>query len=471
MGGDLASITEGIERIFGEIRGEIQDSRFKIRNLICEVREAEMDKIGSDGSYAVPLGFGMAVSMWAVAYACRLPAIMAPPWLVLTVLLAAVVWWGMSAGRWTGDGWWAGARAGLVAAILNMLILGSLLTSAGAGTVTPSAVLWVPGSMLAVAGLAAVGAGFGSRQPDAGGGRNWTGLFAKVAMLATFLLVVAGGLVTSNEAGLAVVDWPNTFGTNMFLFPLSRMTGGIYYEHAHRLFGALVGLTTIGLAIQLWRRDDRGWVRRLATVGVGVVVVQGVLGGLRVTGGFTLSTSQADMAPSIAMAVTHGVLGQVFLSLVTALVVITSTTWLEAPPAEPRTSAAADRTLQTWLIGILLLQLVLGAVQRHMAQGLIIHITIAAVVVMIAVVAGSRAWGLYHGVRPVQELGQLLMAGVAVQVALGIAALAVTQGRAVVGAPSTLEVTIATAHQATGACLLALSVALMLWTRRLIKPE
>ncbi len=70
-----------------------------------------------------------------------------------------------------------------------------------------------------------------------------------------------------------------------------------------------------------------------------------------------------------------------------------------------------------------------------------------------------------------QQLGQLLMAGVAVQVTLGIAALAVTQGRAVVGSPSTLEVTIATAHQATGAFLLALSVALMLWTRRLFEPE
>jgi cytochrome c oxidase assembly protein subunit 15 len=290
-------------------------------------------------------------------------------------------------------------------------------------------------------------------------------------MLATFLLVVAGGLVTSNEAGLAVVDWPNTFGSNMFLFPLSRMTGGIYYEHAHRLFGALVGLTTIGLAIRLWRFDDRGWVRRLATVAVGVVVVQGVLGGLRVTGGFTLSTSEADMAPSIALAVAHGVLGQVFLSLVAALVVVTATAWIEAPAAEPRVSAAGDRTLHAWLIGILLLQLVFGAVQRHLAQGLIIHISIAAVVVLIAVVAGARAWGLYHGVRPVQQLGRLIMAVVAVQVTLGIAALAVTQGRAVVGHPSTLEVTIATAHQVTGAFLLALSVALMLWTRRLFEPE
>jgi cytochrome c oxidase assembly protein subunit 15 len=233
----------------------------------------------------------------------------------------------------------------------------------------------------------------------------------------------------------------------------------------------LVGLTTIGLAIRLWRCDERGWIRRLATAAVGLVVIQGVLGGLRVTGGFTLSTTEADMAPSIALAVTHGVLGQVFLSVLVALAVVTTTAWIEAPAAESRASVAGDRTLQACLVVALLVQLVLGAVQRHMAQGLIVHISLAAVVVMIAVVTGARAWGLYHGVQPVQRLGQLLMAGVAVQVTLGIAALAVTQGRAVVGAPSTLEVTIATAHQATGALLLALSVALLLWTRRLFEPE
>ena len=127
----------------------------------------------------------------------------------------------------------------------------------------------------------------------------WTALFSKVGVAATFLLVVAGGLVTSNEAGLAVVDWPNSFGSNMFLFPLARMTGGIYYEHAHRLFGALVGLTTIVLAVRLWRYDNRGWLKRLSLVAVVLVIVQGSLGGLRVTGGFTMSTSEADMAPTL----------------------------------------------------------------------------------------------------------------------------------------------------------------------------
>jgi cytochrome c oxidase assembly protein subunit 15 len=430
-----------------------------------------MQQAAAERSYTVPLAFGMAVSMWAVAYICRLPAVTAPAWLVFALLLTAVVWWGAAAGRWTGDGWSAGARVGAGAALLNLLILGSLLTSPESGELTPSALLWVPGSLLAVAVVAAVASAAGARDPAAGRGRNWTAIFSRVALLATFLMVIAGGLVTSFEAGLAVVDWPNTFGSNMFLYPLARMTGGIYYEHAHRLFGALVGLTTIGLAIRLWRFDPRRWLIRLAALAVVVVIVQGVLGGLRVTGSFTLSTAAADMAPSIALAVAHGVLGQLFLGLMVVIAVVTSTSWIGAPAAERRPGVAADRTLQAILIAVLVVQLVLGAIQRHMAQGLIIHISLAVVVVVIAIAAGARAWGLYVGHRPVQPLGRWLMGVVAVQVALGIAALAVTQGRAVVGAPSTLEVTIATAHQVTGAFLLALAVALALWTRRSFVPE
>jgi Kef-type K+ transport system membrane component KefB len=90
---------------------------------------------------------------------------------------------------------------------------------------------------------------------------------------------------------------------------------------------------------------------------------------------------------------------------------------------------------------------------------------------MLAVIVGARAWGLYHGVWPVQRLGQALIGVVSIQVTLGIAALAVTQGRAVVGSPTTIEVTITTAHQATGAVLLALAVALALWTRRMFIAE
>ena len=118
------------------------------------------------------------------------------------------------------------------------------------------------------------------------------------------------------------------------------------------------------------------------------------------------------MAPSIALAVLHGVLGQVFLGLMVAIAVVTSRWWRQAPAAEPRPTVGGDRSLQLWLVATLVVQLVLGAVQRHLAWGLIIHISLAAVVVMLAVIAGARAWGLYHGVWPVQRLGQALIGGV-----------------------------------------------------------
>ena len=423
-----------------------------------------------DRSYVLPIAFATTVSMWAVAYFCRLPAVMAPSWLVAGLMLGMVALWGWVTGSRAGGGWLGGLFAGGVAAILNLLILGSLLTPAEGGSVLPSAVWWVPGSILAIAFVSAGFAAVPGKITSEANASEWTALFSKVAVAATFLLVVAGGLVTSNEAGLAVVDWPNSFGSNMFLFPLARMTGGIYYEHAHRLFGALVGLTTIALAVRLWRYDNRTWLKRLGMVAVVLVILQGILGGLRVTGGFTLSTSEVDMAPSLTLALIHGVMGQLFLGVMVAIAVFTSQLWVDAPAPELRPHAKDDRTFQRWLIIIMVVQLVLGAAQRHLAALLIVHICLAAVVVLLAVMVGGRAWGLYRDSRPVEYLGKLLIIFTCVQAFLGITALAVTQGRAMVGSPTTLEVTITTMHQATGAILLALSVALYLWTTRLFQP-
>ena len=103
---------------------------------------------------------------------------------------------------------------------------------------------------------------------------------AVAGLAATAVLIVLGGLVTNTGAALAVPDWPSTFGHNMFLFPWSRIVGGVFYEHSHRLVGALVGLLTVALAAALWRAG--GLLRQLGLVAVAVVVAQGVLGGLRV---------------------------------------------------------------------------------------------------------------------------------------------------------------------------------------------
>jgi cytochrome c oxidase assembly protein subunit 15 len=416
--------------------------------------------------YIAPFAFGATVSMWAVAYVCRLPGVMAPAWLLLALLLAVVFFWGWYTVRKRGGGAWTAAAVGIVSSILNMMILGSLLTSSESHQVVPSALWWIPGSILATACVAALGGVVAKTQPAADDKNLWTPLLSKVALGATFLLVIAGGLVTSHEAGLAVVDWPNSYGYSMFLYPLARMTGGIYYEHAHRLFGSLVGLTTIALAIRLWRTDTRTWVKRAGIGATILVIVQGLLGGLRVTGGLTLSIDVADMAPNLALAVLHGIFGQLFLGLVVVLAVVTSKHW-HAEQQQPMNLPDPGRTLHYWLVTTLIVQLILGALHRHLDWGLILHITLASVVTMLAIVGGARAWGLFRAVWPVQSLGQALLAVVSVQVALGIAAYAVTGGRAVVGNPSTVEITLATSHQAGGAALLCLSIALTLWASRI----
>src|SRR5687767_3511012 len=103
---------------------------------------------------------------------------------------------------------------------------------------------------------------------------------ALVTVAATFVLILFGGLVTNTGAALAVPDWPSTFGHNMFLFPWSGMIGGVFYEHSHRLIGAVVGLLTLALAAALWPRGGR--LRMLGLIALGVVIAQGVIGGLRV---------------------------------------------------------------------------------------------------------------------------------------------------------------------------------------------
>src|SRR5258708_18417266 len=87
--------------------------------------------------------------------------------------------------------------------------------------------------------------------------------YSRLVVASTILLILAGSFVTSTDSGLSVPDWPTTYGQNMFTFPLSKMVGGIFYEHGHRLIASAVGLLTIGLAVWLWLADRRRWIRWL----------------------------------------------------------------------------------------------------------------------------------------------------------------------------------------------------------------
>src|SRR5438309_2105396 len=144
---------------------------------------------------------------------------------------------------------------------------------------------------------------------------TWLNRFAWLTAVATLFLICSGGMVTSKGVGLAVPDWPTTFGYNMFLFPASKWIGGILFEHTHRLIASTVGFLTIILAVWLWFSESRRWVRMLGVTAVIAVILQGVLGGLRVT------------MLKEEIGIFHACLAQAFFGLVVIIALVTSRAW------------------------------------------------------------------------------------------------------------------------------------------------
>ena len=286
--------------------------------------------------------------------------------------------------------------------------------------------------------------------------------FAVAVAGATLLLIVAGGLVTSTESGLSVPDWPTTYGQNMFTFPPSKWVGGIRFEHTHRLIASTVGLLTIVLAAWLARREPRAWVRGLGWAALAAVVAQGLLGGITVL--FFLPT---------AVSVAHACLAQTFFCLVVTLAIVTSPRWRRSSAAP----ASAFARVAAGTVALVFLQLMLGAVMRHSKAGLAIpdfplafgrlvppltafpvaihfaHRVGGLVVALAAVACLVAAARSDHPAGKALSLALVLL--VAVQVALG--------GWTVLSGKSPL---IATAHVATGALVLAVSLGLALASRR-----
>ena len=431
----------------------------------------------SHPTYLLAFGFGTSVVMWGTGFLCRMPPVWVPSVVLLFLLLACQLGGGFLAARATGQGVRAGASVGVFSSVVNLLVLGSLLGADDPNALVPHAAIWLPGTLIAGAMLGGLGAVPGRRRLSGTGAGDlpglqlplWTGKFAQVAALATLFLLIVGGMVTSKEAGLAVVDWPNSFGYNMFLFPLSRMTGGVYFEHSHRLFGALVGLTTLVLAIHLQIVESRRWVRLLAVVALAMVVVQGILGGLRVTGHFTTSVDPTMTAPNLTLALIHGVFGQVFFATLVALAAVTSPSWQLLPGAEVRKDAGRDHVWTAWSVGLIVPQLVLGALYRHMQGGLSLHLTLAVAVAGVVFVTAIRAFGLHGGTPLYARLGKIFLTLICLQILLGFGALTVVSLARLAPDPPAYEVVVATAHQATGAMLLAVSTLLFVWSRRLFR--
>jgi cytochrome c oxidase assembly protein subunit 15 len=273
---------------------------------------------------------------------------------------------------------------------------------------------------------------------------------------ATLVLIFAGGVVTNTGSGLAVPDWPTTFGHNMFLYPWSQMVGGIFIEHSHRLIGSVVGMLTVGLGVWLWVSEPRRWVQFAGLAAVVAVVIQGVLGGLRV------------VLLEHGLAIVHGCFAHAFLALIVALAVWTGRRWRD-DAADTLGDTRGARGLALFTTAAVYVQVVLGALVTHTGAYLISHIAVALLVVLSASLLATRVLR-----APGVELRRpaiVLLALLALQVGLGVGAFAwrFTALNEVM-APG-LGLAFQTIHRLTGATILAASVVLMLRVLRRPAPH
>jgi cytochrome c oxidase assembly protein subunit 15 len=195
-------------------------------------------------------------------------------------------------------------------------------------------------------------------------------LFAALVAASTAALIFAGGLVTSTGSGLSVPDWPNTYGWFMWAFPVSKMVGGIFYEHLHRLIASTVGFLIVVLAVWLHRAEPRPWVRRLGYIALAAVITQGVLGGI------TVLWYLPD-----AVSIAHASLAQIVFCLTATIALVTSRGWqsnYHLPTTNKRPdpgSRIPDPVLQRLGIlttSVIYVQILIGATMRHTGAGLAI---------------------------------------------------------------------------------------------------
>ena len=310
--------------------------------------------------------------------------------------------------------------------------------------------------------------------------------FALFVSLCTFILLVVGGLVTSTGSGLAVPDWPLSYGRLM-----PPMVGGIFYEHTHRMVATFVGILTVVLTVSVFRTEKRRWMKVLASAGLVAVIIQGLLGGLTV-----------KMLLPTWVSTTHAMLAQTFFALICSIALFTSRWWGTAVGIQAHANSAERRTVEllVLLVPLLYVQLGLGATMRHDGAGLAIpdyplsygqlipsvsaealsnynreliakdiriyadgpisagqillnyfHRTLAIVVCLVVLASAIRLVRLRSVTRRFAYLGLALGALVIVQFSLG--ALTVL---------SRLAVPIATAHQSTGALVLMLTIVSLL---------
>ena len=298
-----------------------------------------------------------------------------------------------------------------------------------------------------------------------------------------FPLIWVGNLVTTTDAGMAVPDWPNTYGYNLFLYPYREWFFGpwdLFVEHGHRLLASLAGLISIVLVVVTSKKEKRDWVKRLAWIILALVIAQGILGGVRV------------VYDARWMAKIHGCIGPFFFAHVVAFCVATSRWWTSS---KGLVFVGGKRTLQwapkiaTTLLCMSFLQLVLGAFVRHIDDTaspkqftLLIGLHILTAVVLLLgtlfqFLVTRRSELKSVGIRASINVLTLLLL---VQFSLGLATWVVKWGfpswfenhewaaTFIIAEKSFFQVNVVTTHAAIGSLILAFWVVHAMRTRRVM---
>ncbi|MGB8009926.1 MAG: COX15/CtaA family protein [Terriglobales bacterium] len=264
---------------------------------------------------------------------------------------------------------------------------------------------------------------------------------------ATFVLIIAGALVTSNDAGLSIPDWPTSFGS----FSIPPWHGGIQYEWSHRAIAGSIIILTISIAAWTLLAERRRWMKWLAIGALGTVITQAILGGLTVL---------LFQPPWVSSA--HAAVAQTFFCIAVAIAVFTGRRWVEEHPRiELDQRRPALFTLTLLSIFVLYVQLILGAMFRHHGMSWWPHVVNAAVVAIVLSWTAVRAISVYAHVDAVRRPAITMLGLMVAQLCLGFLAFItrVMWGREAVQ-PETPMVISTVVHVAVGALLLATTVVL-----------
>jgi heme a synthase len=271
--------------------------------------------------------------------------------------------------------------------------------------------------------------------------------FAVFVACATFLLIIAGALVTSNDAGLSIPDWPTSFHS----FKVPSLVGGIRYEWSHRAIAGSIIVLTVSIAIWTWVADRRRWMKWLGVAALSTILAQAILGGLTVL---------LLQPPWVSSA--HAAVGQTFFCIAVCIAMFTGRRWVEE---EPRVEYDSRRpsllTLTGLSIFMLYVQLILGAMFRHHGMSWWPHVLNAALVAAVLAWTSIRALSVYSKIDAVRRPAIIMLSLLIAQLCLGFVAFItrVAWGHDAVQ-PELPMVVSTVAHVAMGALLLATSVVL-----------